>query len=577
MYFYNDWALRLIHGQGMGAEPLAFYGLPGYAWLLALLYRVFGYSPFIPALCQTLLDAGTAVLIYLLTLRVWPGGATEEGEPRRISARLVFALTAALGWVFFVPAATYSIILMPASWLIFVFWLVVWLVVRTDHAPSVVQSLFFGLLIGLTATGVATILFLVPLVLAALFLKRETQTSRRWGVRIFATACLFAGLAAGTAPCWTHNYFVAHDRVTLSAHSGINFWIGNNPDAKGYPSFPPGLRAGQAAMLEDSIHAAETAAGHPLKRGEVSAFWSAKAKQYIKEHPGDWLRLMMVKLRNFWSAFQYDDLSIVTALREQWVTLPGIYFGIVVAFGLPGLLLGCVKVPRSRWVAAAVLLHMTSLMTVFITERYRMAAVPGLLVFAGLTLFWLCQSIARGHCRQFGTVVILLAAAVALTSWPQRNPSLWALDSYNSGWQALESGNLGLAERKLETAWEYVPNNSETNFALGNLRLAQNRLDEAKARYMTTLSLDHQHKGALNNLGIVAGREHDWRWAENYFRGALNIDRLDAKTHFLLAEALLEQGRKNEALPEIETALQLRPGQREFLDLRERIEGTATP
>ena len=50
---------------------------------------------------------------------------------------------------------------------------------------------------------------------------------------------------------------MAHDRVILSAHGGINFWIGNNPDANGYPRFPPGMRAGQAAMLEDSIRSKE--------------------------------------------------------------------------------------------------------------------------------------------------------------------------------------------------------------------------------------------------------------------------------------------------------------------------------
>ena len=64
---------------------------------------------------------------------------------------------------------------------------------------------------------------------------------------------LLVGVGIGTAPCWVHNYVVTRDPVLLSAHSGINFWIGNNPSANGYPRFPPGLHAGQAAMLQDSI------------------------------------------------------------------------------------------------------------------------------------------------------------------------------------------------------------------------------------------------------------------------------------------------------------------------------------
>jgi len=33
MHFYNNWAREILHGQF--AQPLAIYGLPGYAYLLA--------------------------------------------------------------------------------------------------------------------------------------------------------------------------------------------------------------------------------------------------------------------------------------------------------------------------------------------------------------------------------------------------------------------------------------------------------------------------------------------------------------------------------------------------------------
>ena len=78
---------------------------------------------------------------------------------------------------------------------------------------------------------------------------------------------------------------MARDPVFLSAHSGVNFWIGNNPVATGYPRFPPGLHAGQEAMLRDSITTAEKRAGRNLKRSEVSAFWSAQAAAWIDNIP----------------------------------------------------------------------------------------------------------------------------------------------------------------------------------------------------------------------------------------------------------------------------------------------------
>src|SRR5205085_4698277 len=160
----------------------------------------------------------------------------------------------------------------------------------------------------------------------------------------------------------------------------------------GYPRFPPGLRAGQAAMLEDSVTQAEAASGRSLKHAEVSAYWSNKAKTFVAGHFADWLKLIARKLRNFWSAFQYDDLSIVTSLREQGVILPGLYFGIVAAFAIPGLFFGWRLAPQSRWIAAAILLSIFALLAVFITERYRLVAVPGLLIFAAFGLLILWQS-----------------------------------------------------------------------------------------------------------------------------------------------------------------------------------------
>src|ERR1700676_2443425 len=64
MHFYNDWAQRILRGQL--TDHLAFYGLPLYPYLLAFLYRVFTYNPFVPAFLQACLDAGTAVVIYVL-------------------------------------------------------------------------------------------------------------------------------------------------------------------------------------------------------------------------------------------------------------------------------------------------------------------------------------------------------------------------------------------------------------------------------------------------------------------------------------------------------------------------------
>jgi hypothetical protein len=256
-------------------------------------------------------------------------GATTRADQLTnggVDQGIAVGLLAALGWAFYLPAQAYSVILMPTAWLVFIFWWIVWQVVRRSILPSWLWFLGVGILIGVTAMGVATILFLLPLLLAAVLWRWAPgpRVRSRWLSVATASLLLVGGAGIGTSPAWLHNYFVAHDPVLLSAHSGVNLWIGNNPDANGYPRFPLGLRAAQRAMLQDSITGAEAAAGRPLKRSEVSAYWSGKAKSYLRENPGAALQLMCRKLLNFWNSFQYDDLSIITSLREQGVGLPRI-------------------------------------------------------------------------------------------------------------------------------------------------------------------------------------------------------------------------------------------------------------
>jgi hypothetical protein len=570
MQFYNEWALRILHGNW--TEHTAFYGLPLYAYLLAGIYRVCGYNPFVPALLQAALEGGTAVLLYQLSTLVFAESADseEENPPRGAGPERakVIGCAAAIGWGLFQPAQGYSVILMPTAWLVFIFWFVVWQIVKRTQAPPLLGLLLLGALMGFAAMGIATILFLVPLVLAALFLRWVAPLPHR----MMGAAMILAGVLFGASPAWIHNYFIARDPVFLSAHSGVNFWIGNNPIATGYPKFPPGLHAGQEAMLKDSITSAERAAGRPLKRSEVSVYWSQKARDWIGAHPGAWLKLLGTKIKNFWSAFSYDDISVITALRDQSIILPGEGFGLVAALGLPGLLIACWLFPTSRWIAAAVLLQMASLLTVFVTERYRLAAVPGLLLFAAFGLWELWQKIATKRYRFAGIYLLLLFCSTAFVSMPQNDPTLWALDTYNSGLQALETNDLSLARRKLDLARAYSPQNAEINFAEGNLHLALGEMAAAKAFYLAALRLDPTHSGAYNNLGVLALAENRWTLAIGFFQHAIKHSPNDAKTHFLLARAELKAGDVVSARREIARAIQLDPRHSEFFAVQQEIE-----
>ena len=611
MKFYNDWARKLM-GEipWRPGEPnvpgTAYYGLPGYAFALAGIYSVTGgydhwFSPYLIAQLQAFFHAGTAMFLFLIARRVFTRGESKVNGT-------VVGVAAALAWTAFVPGQVFATILMPTSWVVCAFWGVVyWLICIHQRKSALWWSpwLWIGLLCGVSSMVVASILMLLPMVVIAIALTvgRGAGFGKRVLGNVGAAAVLLGGVYAGCSPVWIHNYFIANDPVLLSAHDGLNFYLGNHATANGYTKIPDGLRASQDGLLKDSLSIPQREIrpeGPPLKRSEVSSYWKNKGREYIRNNFNAWLRLLGVKVANFWNSYQYDDLSILKLLRDESAVFPGLWFGLVASIGLPGLVFCFWRWPGSRWVAGAVFLHMVSLMPVFITERYRLAAVPGLILLGcgGLALVW--SEIVRRRWAVPAFYVVVLAGATWFVSIPQKDIGFWSLDYYKAGIrstdgavesksraqlakvraeQAAKSGDteeaaaqstegkrqealipvfLANAQRNLEAAYGYVNNNADINFALGNVWFYRSDLDRARACYEHALRLSitgRLHDGALNNLGVIAMEQKRWADAEKYLVGSLKIEPDDAKTWFNLARTRKEMGnlaKSDEALREAE-------------------------
>ena len=430
MKFYYDWALRIAGGQWTDFH--GFYGEPLYAYLLAGIFALGGYSLVWIGLVQAIVDAGTAVLILKIADLVF------IDSPRRA---LFIGLLAALGWMLFTPATAYCGLLIPTSLVVAVWWFCIWWLLRRSARARWLEWFSIALLIGLSAMLSAAVLFLLPLFVAALLSRRD-----------FAALAVVAGIVFGTAPAWTHNLFVARDSVFLSAHGGLNLWIGNNPEANGYPKIPTGLSSEQSLLLQQSIQIAEAEAGHPLPRSAVSHFWSSKARHYIATQFLDWLALLGVKIRNFWSNFQYDDLGSITALRDAGIIFPCLRFGLVAALGLPGALFAA-RNPKARWLIAAILLQMGALLPFFINERYRLPAVPGLLLFSAFFISEVRQRLAAAHWRPLALTMVAVVASSLFVFLAPNDPALQSLDNYKAGHRELIANDFPHAEKRLRLAF----------------------------------------------------------------------------------------------------------------------------
>jgi hypothetical protein len=594
MKFYDGWAQRIVAGQFTDGH--AFYGLPGYAFLLSFFYRLAGPDPlariFSVGALQVIIESVTATLIFKIArvLCTQSSDLHALSGPSPAPPPLVAPLLAALGWALFIPAQTYSVTLMPTCWVVCAYWYCTWTAMKPRNTSVSHPWPVLGLLIGAMATVVATILFALPLLLARIGLSVGASLAprARIGRALLAAALLVTGLFAGSSPVWIHNYFFARDPVFLSAHSGINFWIGNRPGANGYPRIPGGLRAGQEG-LHDSIVLAERAAGRPLKRSEVSAYWSAQAHDYMARFPEAWMRLLVLKVRNFWNAFQYDDISVIPLFRERGILWPGLQWGLVAALGLTGAGIAVIRPGPARWVAAAVGLHMLAILPVFVTERYRLTAVPGLLCLGAYALWALWRAILQARWRTVASLAGGSLAAAGFVSLPTTDPALWALDPYNMGVKELAvaedlldragsekeersaDAELARAERHLAAAYALVQTDPGIVFAIGNLWLDKGRRDRAKLFYERTLQLHPHFSGALNNLGYLALEEKRWDVAAQLLTEATRKEPENARGHYLLALAREGEGKLPEARAAAAEAVRLSPAQPQFLDLHRRL------
>ena len=334
---------------------------------------------------------------------------------------------------------------------------------------------------------------------------------------------------------------------------------------------------------------------------------------------------MATKFENFWNAYQYDDVGAMKRLGDDGILPPGLRFGFIAALGLAGLLPAILLFPRSRWVAAAVVLHLCALLPVFVTERYRLAAVPGLMILAALGLWQLWANLVRGHWLGVGAYLVLALGAATFVSMPRTDPGLWSLDFYNAGIRSLAAGDLALTESKthrekaaqasglaadtelsvaaedekrarkdyataqqnFETAFAYVPNNTEINFGLGNLWFNKANLpnvaehekkmahEQAENYYRSTLKLNPSHLGALTNYGMLEIEDTRWDLAEILLKEAARLEPNNPKTHYQLAIARDKLGNLKGAKEALEKALSLRPKQKELLELRDKL--TAPP
>jgi 4-amino-4-deoxy-L-arabinose transferase-like glycosyltransferase len=576
--FYDELARSLASGANLPPGALTFN--PLYPFFLAAVYRLFGAGDLAPRAAQALLGALTIALVYLGALRLVEG--PRAGRPPGAATAAIAAGMALL----YAPLVLYEGMLLGTTIEVFLFAAALLLslvldqtlrgergvVFGTRAVSARILALILGACCGAGALARPNLFLLLSAALPVWFLARPRR--RRRG---FETSLVFAaGAALFLLPAVAFNARETGRFVPVSAHGGINFYIGNRPGTAGVYEPPDGMRGDMRGLIEDARIMAETETGGGLTDAQVSDFYMRRALEAIGRDPIRWLGLLARKLALFWNKAEIPDVpSAFLVARSAGVLrllfLPYAAIAPLAAAGLVALW----RSGRNRGIAAIFLAGaVLSVILFFVNARYRLPAVPLLAALAAFFLVWSARELSRGRVRAVafaaavGTAVFFLATARTIVR--MNDGAAYTI----LGNHYVETGDEAKAFAAFAEAYRLDPGRIETaiNYArvlmrAGDAASAAPLYGRAYAKNPRVPRLAIEYGSALERTGR---REEAKRLYEEGAAAGGARERVLACR--LLAQAALAEGDRDGAAAWVRRALEVAPGDEELAGMLRWIE-----
>lgn len=384
------WASDILGGKLL--RERAFYQSPFYPYLIALVYKLFGTHPMLMLWLQAAAGAASCVVLLRAAARLF-------GEKAGLWAGVMAA--------FYRPFLFSGVFFLKETWLILALSLFVLTALRLEAEGRRRDAFWSGLALGLAALSKGNVLLLVPVLPAALLLRKAAGP----GLRL--SAFFLLGLALPILPATLHNYAASRDFVLINYTSGFSFFIGNNPEANGSTRYPLNIPSHPIEEEKQSTALAQAEAGRTLAPSEVSRFYFRKGSAFIRHEPWRWLRLTLFKLLLFWNKYELPDdydLSFISAHMKTLLSWPLFSFQWVASFAAGGMVL----LKGGRTLRALGGIYMLSVVLTYVTDRYRLPMAVFLIPFAAGMLAQLARPEFRGKWRDALKPLVLAAPILLL-------------------------------------------------------------------------------------------------------------------------------------------------------------------
>jgi len=392
---YVDWAKQIAAGDVLGKT--VFYQDPLYPYFLGFLFWIAGTNYTLVRLLQVVMGTLSVAAVF------WTARKLLSEKPALLAAGIMATYR---GLYFF------ELQLLKESMVILFAALSYALgVAAADQPKSKARWLGLGLTLGLLTLLRGNYQALLPFAVIWPFISAWHDP---WPERLLRASALALGLALVIVPVTARNHAVGGEWVLTTSQGGANFYIGNNPVADGRYATLPFVRANPQWEAQDFRAEAEKRAGRKLKPSEVSAFWYHEALAWIAANPGRAMQLWIHKARLMIHQYEIPDNHSLYLIRQVFVPalwLAVLGFGVLWGSGLIGLIVLARRDRRSWYPALFALLYAFSMIPFFIVDRYRLAVVPALAVFAAGFAVWVGQEWKQARWNWLA----LAAAGIALS------------------------------------------------------------------------------------------------------------------------------------------------------------------
>jgi tetratricopeptide (TPR) repeat protein len=531
--------IALLRADGFFGESVpAFFVSPLYIYVLALFLKIGGGSVETARFAQMLLGTIGVGLIGL-TARRWYGAAAGWWAG---------ALAGLFGVFTF-----FELLIIPAAIDPFLTALDLYLLTRAIQSGSLGSWAAAGGALGLHALNRPPMLIVIAglaILVALRNPKRPTYARRLVGAAVFALAALLV-----IAPATVRNYRATGRVVLISSPSGLNFLIGNGPEADGLFGPAMGIVPSVRAHWLDARQVVRNAYRRDVAAPEVSGFYWHRALDWMREHPHAEARLLAKKTWYSLSAgFLPVNHSYPFFVRDLGGPLAWLVVGpaLVVPFGLVGLF---VTRPRREgyWIwAAYVPLAMLGLIVFYVAARFRIPYQVALCAPAGALIAWAIDAVRAGRWRSIAAPAGGVAAAAVLVLWPTRLNDGRGEEQTRMGLQEIQADRYAEGERWIDkaAASHHLPD--IVHLRAGQIYELRNQPGPAVVHYRKAVALNPNEPALNHALGRGLYKEQKYEEAAAALERARVGRQADASTRMLVL-ALTRLGRTADANTAVRT------------------------